>query len=58
MKEPGKQETYQELVDYKKRARYVMMKLHKEVEAKEEEIKILEQVNGILRAKLKKASEK
>ena len=46
-------ETLQELLEYKKKARFVMMKLHKEIEAKEVEIKLLDQVNGLLRAKIK-----
>ena len=48
-----KLETLEQLKEYKKKAQFVLRKLHKEMEDKDEEIKILEQVNGILRAKLK-----
>jgi hypothetical protein len=37
-------ETLMDLLDYKKRARFVMMKLHKEIEQKDEEILRLNQI--------------
>ncbi len=51
-----KPETLEQLKEYKKKAQFVLRKLHKEMEDKDAEIKILEQVNGILRAKLKNLS--
>jgi hypothetical protein len=53
MTSQDRQLTYQELVEYKKKARYVFMKLHKEIDDLKQEVKVLEQINGILRAKLK-----
>lgn len=38
-----KQETLADLIEYRKRARYVLGKLHRELEKKEEEIKLLEE---------------
>ena len=38
-----KQETLADLIEYKKRARYVLGKLHRELKEKEKEIKLLEE---------------
>ena len=48
------QEKIETLLEYKKKAKYVMMKLHKEIEEKDKEIKMLETVNKLLQLKLEK----
>ena len=47
-------ETLASLLEYKKKARYVMIKLHREIEEKDKEIKMLETVNKLLQLKLEK----
>ena len=42
------------LREYKKKARFVFMKLHKEIETLQDQIKLLEFINAELQKKLKK----
>lgn len=44
----------QDLKEYKKKARYVFMKLHKEIEDLKDQTKLLEFINAELQKKLKK----